>query len=41
MLKHPLYTSDTIVHRMFHVGGRDRFSAAFGVRDMKKEARRE
>lgn len=41
MLKHPLYASDTIVHRMFHVGGRDRFSAAFGGRDKKKAAKRE
>lgn len=40
MLKHPLYTSNMTVHRMFHVGDRNRFSAAFEVRERKKVARR-
>lgn len=40
MLKHPLYASDVIIYRMFHVGGRNRFSAAFEVRDLKRETER-
>lgn len=42
MLKYPLYSSNVVVvHSMFHVEGRNRFSAALEVRDLKREARRE